>query len=240
VVEYSTLEELPRLLAGRSKRDLITGMLVRSPHPAATEKLMLALEPYPLLYLLLAEQHPTQIWILDRDEKVSSAGVLTPEMRTRRWHSWGLTVDDCDGITDAAPGYVAMVCSWKSLLVMRHEFAHVVTTFFTPAQRAILSGLYARALATNHFMEPLARESQGEYVACALTYSFFPDLAEELARFDASLFRFVVRLRQRADDCESSFLGSPPDGEPRIRRSDSCRPAAEDALPARWLPAWGS
>jgi hypothetical protein len=55
-------------------------------------------------------------------------------------------------------------------------------------------------------MEPLARESLGEYLACALTYTFFADLDEELARFDPSLHRFVRRLRARADDISATLM----------------------------------
>jgi hypothetical protein len=161
---------------------------------------MLALEAYPLLYLLQACEHPTRIWILDRGEVVSSAEILTPEMRSRRWHSTGITVDDCEGLTDAAPDYVAMVTSWYSLLVMRHEFAHVVTTFLSAEEREGLTRLYLRACYHDHFIEPLARESIGEFVACALTYTFFPDLSDELARFDPSLYRFLSRLRDRAEE----------------------------------------
>lgn len=198
--------QLAARLHGRSKRDLIEGMLVRTPHPAASEKLMIALEAYPLLYLLLANEYPTEIWIIDRGEKVSSAAILTPAMRERRWHSTNLSIDDCEGLTDAGPGFVAMVTSWQSLLVMRHEFAHVVTTFFTPEQRATLTQLYLRAQAVNAFTEPLARESVGEYLACAMSYSFFPDLDAELARVDPLLHRFVTRLLRRADEFSQSLL----------------------------------
>lgn len=202
---FRTFEDLAALLRGRSKRDLIGSMVVRSPSPAATEKLMLALEPYPLVYLLLAADFPTRIWLLDRGEKVSSAEILTPDMRVRRWHSTGIGVDDCEGLTDIGPGYLAMVSSWRTLLVLRHEFAHAVTTFFTPTERASLSQLFARAHAAQHFMEPLARESLGEYLACALTYTFFPDLDGELARFDRSLHRFVHQLRARADGVSAAL-----------------------------------
>jgi hypothetical protein len=174
-------------------------MLTRSPHPQATEKLMLALEAYPLLYLLQACEHPTRIWILDRGEVVSSAEILTPEMRLRRWHSTQISIDECEGLTDAASDYIAMVTSWYSLLVMRHEFAHVITTFLSREEREGLMRLYLRARHHDHFIEPLARESIGEYVACALTYTFFPDLSDELASFDPSLYRFLSRLRDRAE-----------------------------------------
>jgi hypothetical protein len=203
---FRTLEELAVLLRGRTKRDLIASMIARSPSPEATEKLFRALDPYPLVFLLLAAEYPARIWLLDRGEKVSSAEILTPEMRRRRWHSNGIGVDDCEGLTDVGPGYLAMVTSWRTLLVMRHEFAHVVTTFFTLDQRAGLSQLFARSHAAGHFMEPLARESLGEYLACALTYTFFADLDEELARFDPSLHRFVRRLRARADDISATLM----------------------------------
>ena len=192
-------------LAGRGKRELIQTMLVRSPHVGATEKLMLALEAYPLSYLLMASEYPTRIWILDRDEKLSSAAILTEEMRGRRWHSTRITIDECDGLTDVALGYVAMVTSWRSMLVMRHEFAHVATTFFAPRERAELGALYLQAQRTNHFLEPLARESIGEYLACALSAWFFEDLAKELASFDPLLFRFVRGLMRRAEGLSRSI-----------------------------------
>ncbi|HEX5416923.1 MAG TPA: hypothetical protein VFZ25_14765 [Chloroflexota bacterium] len=208
VVESRTRNDLALLLGGRGKRDLIADMLVRSPHPAATEKLMLALEPYPLVYLLLAAEFPTRIWIIDRDERVSSAEILTPEMRNRRWHSTAIHIDECEGLTDAAPHYLAMVTSWRSMLIMRHEFAHVMTTFFSPQERKVLIQLYNRAHSLNHFMEPLARESVGEYLACALGYTFFADLDEELARFDPALHRFVNRVRDRGEDFSRTLVAS--------------------------------
>jgi len=193
-------QDLAARLRGRTKRELIESMLVRAPHAPAAEKLVIALEAYPLFYLLLASEHPTSIWIIDQGEKVSSAEILTPEMRRRRWHSTNITIDDCEGLTDAAPDFVAMVTSWRSLLVIRHEFAHVVTTFFTSHQREALGQLYLRAHALNLFPEPLARESVGEYFACALSYLFFDDLSQELAQFDTLLYRFVTRLINRAED----------------------------------------
>jgi hypothetical protein len=200
VVGYWLDHDLASRLRGRSKRELIESMVVRTPHLHASEKLIIALEPYPLLYLLLASEHPTRIWILDRGEAVSSAEILTPQMRGRRWHSTQISIDECEGLTDAAPGFIAMVTSWRSLLVMRHEFAHVVTTFFTPDERATLTRLYMRAHALNQFVEPLARESIGEYLACSLSYLFFDDLSEELARIDPPLHRFVTRLLSHAED----------------------------------------
>jgi len=200
--------DLAELLDGRSKRDLIRGMLTRSPHPQATEKLMLALEAYPLVYLLQAYEHPTRIWILDRGEVMSSAEILTSEMRARRWHANQISIDECEGLTDAASDYVAMVTSWYSLLVMRHEFAHVTTTFFSREEREGLTRLYLRARHHNHFIEPLARESIGEFVACALTCMFFPDLSDELARFDPSLHRFLTRIRDRAEERGQEISGA--------------------------------
>ena len=215
-------EEMAARLGGRSKRDLIQNMLKRSPLPAATEKLMLALEAYPLVYLLLASEHPTKIWVLDRDEKVSSAEILTPEMRARRWHSTNISIDECEGLTDAAPGLVAMVTSWRSVLVMRHEFAHVVTTFFTPDQRARLGQIFLRAQVTNHFTEPLARESIGEYVACAISYLFFDELRDDLLHFDPVLYRFVARLLSRAEDLSQTMLAQ--------EWSRSCQPVSGDIM----------
>lgn len=206
VLDSRIRSDLADRLAGRTKRDLIGEMLVRSPHPAATEKLVYALEAYPLVYLLLAREFPTRIWIIDRGEPVSSAAILTPEMRNRRWHSTAIHVDECDGLTDAAPTHIAMVSSWKSLLIMRHEFAHVITTFFSPPERAHLTELYVRAQTRNHFIEPLARESIGEYLACSLTCTFFPDLDQELEQFDPGLHRFVTRLLQRAEDLSQTLL----------------------------------
>jgi hypothetical protein len=181
-------------------------MLVRSPNASATEKLVFALEAYPLAHLLLAGDYPTRIWVLDQGEKVSSAEILTAEMRGRKWHSAGISVDDCEGLVDVAPGYLAMVTSWRTVLIMRHEFAHIITTFFSAEERATLIQLFQRSRATNRFSEPLARESLGEYVACALTYTFFTDLNARLAQFDPSLHHFLTRLLARAEDLSATIL----------------------------------
>jgi hypothetical protein len=196
---------LAELRRGRTKRDLILGMLARTPGPEATEALIGALEAYPLIHLLLANEHPTRIWLVNPGEKLSSAEILTPEMRHRRWHSRGIGIDECDGVVDAAPGYVAMVSTWRTSLVLRHEFAHVITTFFDSADRATLSQLYSRAFRAGRFTEPLARESIGEFVACAISASFFPDLARRLATIDAALYHFVWRLRARAEAASAAL-----------------------------------
>jgi hypothetical protein len=201
-------------------------MIVRCPRPAITEKLVQALDVYPLSYLLLAREHPTYIWVLDRDEKVSSAEILTAEMKRRRWHAANLAVDDCEGLTDATDTYVAMVTSWRSMLVIRHEFAHVITTFFSPLERSILHQLYATAMTLGQFVEPLARESIGEYLACGLTYTFFPELSDELAGSDPGLHRFLTRMRSRAEDLSRSIVEldrtSLRQGEEEQERSCSC------------------
>jgi len=194
------LTDLRARLGGRGKRELIEGMIVRSPHPAATGRLITALEVYPLATLMLAHDYPTKIWILDRGEKVSSAGILTQRILHRRWHSAGIGVDDCEGLTDVAPGYVAVVTSWRSLLVMRHEFAHAVTTFFSAPFRQQLRQLYDEARLRGQFTEPLAGESIGEYVACGLSYHFFPDLRTELMAVDPALYRLIDRFIAQAED----------------------------------------
>lgn len=205
-VDFIPYERLVALWRGRSKREVIQSMVVRSPHLAATDKVVAALDVYPLSYLLLASDYPTRIWILDRGEKTSTAEILTAEMRGRKWHSTGIGIDDCEGLVDVAPSYLAMITSWRTLLVIRHEFAHVVTTFFSSEERATLARLFQRARTDNRFPEPLARESLGEYIACALTYSFFPDLDARLAHFDAPLHRFVTRLRARAEDLSATII----------------------------------
>ena len=214
-------DALRRQLAGRTKRDLIEGMVVRSPHRVALEKLVVALEAYPLYLLMLAHDHPTRIWLLDRGEPVSSAAILDDEARGRRWHSAGITVDECDGLTDVVGDQVVMVVSWKTLLLMRHEFAHVVTTFFSPRVRGYLETLYAHAKQRGAFTEPLAAESLGEYIACGLSYYFFPDLRDELLQVDEPLYRLVddilrraeavsARMQDMADDSTVAILDEPP------------------------------
>jgi hypothetical protein len=180
-------------------------MIVRSPHPQATEKLIAALEAYPLLLLLLAHDHPTRIWILDRGEKASSAQILTPQMRVRRWHSAGLGIDDCEGLVDVAPGYLALVTGWRTLQVMRHEFAHVATTFFSPATRHHFQRLYEEALRQDAFAEPLARESVGEYVACGLSGYLSDELRPGLQGTDPGLYRAVERFLREAEELSAKM-----------------------------------
>jgi len=199
---------LAELLRGRTKRDLIRSMLVRTPGAEATEMAVSAIEVYPLIYLLLACEHPTRIWLLDVGERLSTAGILTPEMRNRRWHSSGIGIDECEGLVDVAPEYLAMVSSCRTELVLRHEFAHVVTTFFNSEERSTLSQLYSRASKANRFTEALARESLGEFVACALSYSFFGGLARRLATLDPALYEFVAHLRSRAESVSQALAAS--------------------------------
>ncbi|MBI2883077.1 MAG: hypothetical protein HY675_27935 [Chloroflexi bacterium] len=193
------IEDLSIRLAQRSKRQLIEGMISRTPHQVATEKAVAALQVYPLLLLLLAHDYPTKVWILDKGEKPSSAAILSPRVRRKRWHSTCIGVDDCEGLTDVVDSYVAMVVSWKTLLVMRHEFAHVVTTFFSPATRRKIERLYVDARAHATFTEPLAGESLGEYIACAMSYYFFPDLREELLAVDPALYNAVDEILGQAE-----------------------------------------
>lgn len=195
-------------LAGRNKRQLIEGMIARSPHQIATEKLVMALESYPLLLLLLAKEYPTQIWLLDRGELPSSAAILNDQARRRRWHSQGIGVDDCEGLTDVVNGKVTIVVSWKTLLIMRHEFAHAVTTFFSPNIRRRLGLLYAQAKQRGVFAEPLAAESIGEYVACGISYQFFPDLSAELREVDAGLYRCIEGLLREAEELSALIAGT--------------------------------
>ncbi len=205
------LSDLSARLGGRTKRELIEGMISRSPHPAATGRLVTALEVYPLSLLLLAHDYPTKIWVLDRGEKVSSAGILTQRILHRRWHSTAIGVDDCEGLTDVAPGYVAVVTSWRTLLVMRHEFAHAVTTFFSESLRRQLHQLYEDARMRGQFTEPLAAESIGEYVACGLSYYFFPDLRAELRSTDPGLYRLIDRFIGQAEDLSARLAGAGAD-----------------------------
>lgn len=193
------IEEWRRQLGGRTKRQLIEGMIVRSPHPGAREKMVKALEAFPLLILMLAHDHPTKIWILDRGETPSSAEILNDEVRERRWHSRAVAIDECEGLTDVVDNYVAMVVSWRTMLVMRHEFAHVATTFLAPSVRVELERLFRNARARDSFVEPLACESIGEYFACGFSYYLFPDLKQELREIDADLYNLIERTVMQAE-----------------------------------------
>ncbi|MCL5959683.1 MAG: hypothetical protein M1358_10295 [Chloroflexi bacterium] len=186
-------------LGSRTKRDLIEQMIARSPHEIATQKAVAALQVYPLSLLLLACDYPTKLWILDRGEKPSSAEILDGTVLGKKWHSSGISIDECEGITDVVGNYVAIVVSWKTLLIMRHEFAHAATTFFSPSTRDRISALYREALGRGDFTEPLAKESLGEYAACALSYYFFPDLKEELQTVDPNLFNLVHSVLDEAE-----------------------------------------
>ncbi len=197
------IETMRARLAGRSKRNLIERMITRSPHSMASEKAITALEVYPLLLLMLACDHPTKLWILDKGEKPSSARILDQAILTKKWHSTNITIDDCEGITDVVENYVAMVVSWKTLLVMRHEFAHAATTFFSPSTRGRIKALYQDALRRGEFTEPLAKESLAEYAACGLSYYFFPDLKAELESVDAGLFSLVACVLNEAESLSS-------------------------------------
>jgi hypothetical protein len=201
------VERLRAQLGGRSKRDLIEQMIVHSPHPVATEKMVVALEVYPLLLLLLACDHPTKLWILDRGEKPSSAEILNESALAKKWHTAGISIDECEGVTEVVDDYVATVVSWKTLLIMRHEFAHAVTTFFSPSTRNALLRLYQEAKGRERFTEPLAMESLGEYAACGLSYYFFPDLREELKSVDRKLFDLVHGLLAEAEELSIQIAG---------------------------------
>lgn len=197
-------------LDGRTKRDLVGGMISHSPHPAATAKILHALEVYPLLMLMQAHDYPTRIWVLDRGEKLSSAAILDAAAKERRWHQSGLSIDDCEGVTDVVEGSVAMITTWKSLLVIRHEFAHAITTFFPPKVKQCLHALYSRARERGEFTEPLASESLGEYVACGVSYLFFDDLRQELEEVDRDLLTLVSRLVNQAEAIsEQLCIGGP-------------------------------
>ena len=198
-MEDDYIDRLRLQLAGRSKRQLIEAMISRSPHQSASRKVVAALEVYPLFMLLMAQDFPTRIWILDRGEKTSSAEILDDAARMRRWHSQGIQIDDCEGLTDVVHNHIAVVVTWKSLLTIRHEFAHASTTFFSPKVRSALEALYRRALHQNTFVEPLAGESLGEYVACAMSYYFFDDLREELKATDLPLYHLVDGMLGKAE-----------------------------------------
>ena len=202
------VSDLRARLRGRSKRDLIEGMIARSPHEPATSRMIEALEVYPLVLLMLAHDYPTRVWLLDKGEKVSSAKILTKRMLRRRWHSAAIGVDDCEGLTDVAPGYLAIVTGWRTPLLMRHEFAHAVTTFFSAATRRWLCHLYHEACLSGRFAEPLARESIGEYVACGLSYYFSPDLSAELRSVDPRLYDVIDRFVGEAEHISSRVLAA--------------------------------
>lgn len=205
------IDDLRGRLAGRTKRELIEGMIIRSPHQAATEKALLALQVYPLTLLMLAHDFPTKVWILDRGEKPSSAEILDERARKKRWHSARICIDDCEGITEFIDGYVAVVVSWKTMLAIRHEFAHAVTTFFSMETRHRLELLYRNARSSGNFVEPLAAESIGEYAACGVSYCFFDDLREELREKDPGLYDLVDDLLRQAEEI-SQLIGEPQPG----------------------------
>ena len=202
-------EEFKRQLDGRTKRQLIEGMIVRSPNNVATEKMVKALEVYPLLILMLAHDHPVKIWILDRGEAPSSAEILDEAAKNRRWHSNRICVDECEGLTDVVDNYVAVVVSWKTLLVMRHEFAHAATTFIGPSVRQELERLFREARQRRQFVEPLAAESLGEYIACGMSYYFFPDLREELQQTDPALHDLVAEMLRQAEVVSEDMVAEP-------------------------------
>ncbi|MBI2939207.1 MAG: hypothetical protein HYY04_02115 [Chloroflexi bacterium] len=194
-----SLDELDRQLAGRTKRALIERMIVRTPHALASERLVDALSCYPLVLLLLAAAYPTHIWLLDNGEKVSSATILTNRMRFRRWHRQAINVDECDGLTDIGPGYLAIVVSSNSKEIMIHEFAHVVSTFLNPSVRDRLCNLFDRARQTERLLQPLAAESVGEFSACAFAAYFSPPAWTRLRVTDRTTYRLVADLFAEAE-----------------------------------------
>lgn len=208
------IREMRRRLAGRTKRELVEGMITRLPHQPALEKTYVALEVFPLFLLMLARDFPTKLWILDRGEKPSSADILNDHVRNKRWHSSRICIDDCEGVTEFIDGYVAVVVSWKTLLAIRHEFAHAITTFFSATTRSTLEQLYRDAKKRNSFTEPLASESVGEYAACGLSYTFFPDLREELREVDPRLFDLMEDLLRQAEEVSDRI--SQPVPEPAV------------------------
>jgi hypothetical protein len=208
-VREGTVDLLRVRLGDRRKADLIEGMIARSPHRSATQKMVRALDVYPLLLLMQAHDYPTKIWILDKGEKVSSAEILDAAARQRRWHSAEMAVDDCEGVTDVVGDSVAMVTSWKSMLVMRHEFAHAITTFFPPRVKRCLNGLYCRAKERGRFTEPLASQSLAEYAACAVSYLFFDDLRRQLQEVDSDLLTLVSRYVEQTEVISRQMESSP-------------------------------
>lgn len=208
-MDQQFLDSMRQKLAGRTRRQLIDEMIIRSPHAGAKEKVHLALQEYPLFLLMMARDYPTKIWILDRGEKPSSADILSESARQKRWHSRGISLDQCDGMVDVINDYVAMVVSWKTMLIIRHEFAHVVTTFFSPKTRSELGALFENARARNRFVEPLAAESLGEYLACAMSFYFFPDLREDLREVDPDLHQLVAGILKEADEISEQISTVP-------------------------------
>lgn len=202
------IEDMRSKLAGRTKHQLIEGMITRSPHAAATQKAVVAFEVFPLYLLMLAHDFPTKVWILDKGEKPSSAEILDDDARNKRWHSTRICIDDCEGVTEFIDGYIAVVVSWKTLLAMRHEFSHAITTFFSSATRHRLEQLYREAKRCGRFVEPLAAESLGEYVSCGFSYYFFPDLREELKEVDPELYNLIDNLLREAEEI-SSLISEP-------------------------------
>ena len=121
----------------------------------------------------------------------------------------------CDGVVDVIDDYVAMVVSWKTLLIIRHEFAHVVTTFFSPKTRSELGALFENARARNRFVESLAAESLGEYLACAMSFYLFPDLREDLRDVDPDLHQLIGGILGEAEEI-SEQISIVPTGAARV------------------------
>lgn len=180
--------------AEKQPRSTLGEMIARTPHDAATDALVRALDPFPPSVIDAAARLPTRIWLLDDDEDISSAAILTARMRRRRWYQHLASIDDYLGLTDVGPGYIAMVARWSLRSVIRHEFGHVVTAVLSPSERRKIADLFLGARLRRRFVEPLAARSVGEYVACGITAYVSPDRSEILREIDGPLVRFFDRL----------------------------------------------
>ena len=179
------------------KRALIRGMLVRSSCKEARARAYEALKAFPLFLLLLAHGYPTRIWLLDEGESPGSAFHNLPQGRPPVGYPGD--VERCRGVTVPVSGGVAIFSSWSSLLVLRHEFAHAVTTFLSPQARAEMLHRYRHALECDAFVEPLASLNPAEYAACAFSSYFIKERRERLEAVDPGLAATVCRLMTEAE-----------------------------------------
>lgn len=181
------------------KARLIDGMLTHSPSDAARTRLHQALAVFPLYLLRLAHDYPTRIWLLDQGERLSSAAILGRSIGSRHRYGSRADIDKCEGLTTVVDRTVAVVSAWQSTLVLRHEFAHAVTTFLSAGARGRFVQLYERARQRGWFVEPLAAENPGEYTACALS-SYFEYRRQELFAVDPPLLAVVHQLVLEAEE----------------------------------------
>lgn len=179
------------------KHSLIRGMVVRFSCEEARARAYEALRAFPLILLLLAHDYPTRIWLLDEGE--SPASVFHGLPLPARFASHPGEATQCEGVTLPVNGGVAIFSSWSSLLVLRHEFAHAVTTFLSPQARVEMLHRYRHALECSAFVEPLASLNPAEYAACGLSSYLTEERRERLEAVDPALAATVHRLMTAAE-----------------------------------------